>query len=126
MNKWELKWELVELCVKCAGLKPSTAKSYARKFYAKHEENGDSCVSWHSDKQWKEKCNDYDNLTKALNTLKNGIITSDAFVLKLEDVSHVDFKENAIEITTKNGKAIKFGKGFEYLEYVFKYNNRHL
>jgi len=126
MNKWELKWELVELCVKCAGLKPSTAKSYARKFYAKHEENKNSCISYHSDIQWDKKCKDYENLIRALNTLKNGIITSDAFVLKLEDVSHIDFKEGVIEITTKNGKVINFGKGFEYLEYVFKYNDRYL
>jgi hypothetical protein len=126
MNKWELKSELINLCAKCAGLKPSTAKSYARKFFDKSTETDDSCISWYTVRHWNEKTKEVQKLTQALNTLKHGLIKSDTCILKLEDVSYVDFKEDVTEITTKSGKVIKYGKGFEYLEYVFKYNNRDL
>lgn len=122
LGKWDLKRELNELCVKCAVIKPSTAKKYAQDLFNKFsDEKG--CISYYSEKDYKREREQKENLGKALNTLKNGCITSDSSVLKLEDVSYVDFKENVVEITTKNQKVIRYGEGFEYLKYVFKYQN---
>ncbi len=61
------------------------------------------------------------NLFKALRILNQGCIISENCVLKLEDVSYVEFKENGIQITTKNKQVILYSKEFEYLKYVFNY-----
>lgn len=121
LGKWQFQRELQELCTKCTELKPSTAKKYARKLFAKFSQDG--CISHYSDKDYQKLHEQKQNLGKALNTLKEGCITSDSSVLKLEDVSYVEFQENVIEITTKNQQIIRYAKGFEYLKYVFKYQN---
>ena len=124
LDKWSLERELKDLCVKCAGLKPATAKKYAQDFFNKFsDEKG--AISYYSEKEYKEQRKEKENLGKALNVLKNQCITSDSSVLKLEDISYVDFQEKVVEITTKNNKVIRYGEGFEYLKYVFKYQNHY-
>ncbi len=120
MFKQELQKELEALCVKCIGLKASTAKVYAQKLFNKYSQE-DGCISWNSDKEWKQKCIEKQNLKKALDVLKTGFIKADTSFLKLEDISYIKFKEEIIEITTKNGKIINYDlKSFEYLKDVFK------
>jgi hypothetical protein len=123
LGKWEFKRELQKLCAKCTELKPSTAKKYSNELFDKFSEDG--CISHYSEKEYQKQSEQKQNLGKALNTLKEGCITSDSSVLKLEDVSYVDFQENVIEITTKNKQVIRYAKGFEYLKYVFKYQNHY-
>ena len=118
LNKWEFREELKELCAKCVGLKPATAKKYAQDLYNKFSSE-EGCISFYSDKEYKENR----KLTRALADLKAGVIISDNSSLKIEDISYVDFQEKVIEITTKHGKVIRYGEGFEYLEYVFKRPN---
>lgn len=120
LGKWQLKKDLNELCVKCTNLKPSTTKKYAKELFDKYE--GD-CISDYTEQEYDEKNTLKNNLVHALNTLKKGYIQSGNSILKLEDVSYVDFQENVIEITTKNKKVIRYGEGFKYLEYVFKYSS---
>ena len=121
LGKWEFKRELQKLCAKCTELKPSTAKKYANELFDKFSEDG--CISSYSEKKYKKQSEQKQNLGKALNTLKEGCITSDSSVLKLEDVSYVDFQENVIEVTTKNKQVIRYAKGFEYLKFVFTSQN---
>ena len=121
LGKWYFKKELIDLCVKCTSIKPSTAKKYARKLFDKHStEKG--CISYNTQKEYRELQKVKDYLSDALNTLKLGYIVSNDSVLKLEDVSHVEFKKDFIEVYSKNNKLIRYGKGFEYLKYVFNYN----
>jgi hypothetical protein len=121
LGKWEFKRELQKLCAKCTELKPSTAKKYANELFDKFSEDG--CISSYSEKKYQKQSEQKHNLGKALNTLKEGCITSDSCVLKLEDVSYVDFQENVIEVTTKNKQVIRYAKGFEYLKFVFTSQN---
>ncbi len=101
-------------------MKTSTAKIYANKLFNKFEGNG---ISHYSDNENDRMFNVKQKLISALNTIKIGYIEADNKVLKLKDVSFVDIEENVIIITTKNGEKIRYAKGFEYLEYVFKYNS---
>lgn len=122
LDKWTFKRELKELCEKCTTLKPSTAGKYANDLFNKFE---GGCISLYTEKEYEKLRNVKDDLTEALNTLKKGLIESDISVLKLKDVSYVEFQEDVIVITTKNKQIIRYAKGFEYLKYVFKYNNRY-
>ncbi len=119
LHKWKLQEELKELCINCVGLKPSTAKKYAQNLFNKFSDD-DGCISNHSSNDYFKIHTKKEDLLKALYVLKTGIITSSSSVLKIEDISYVDFQEKAIEITTKNGKVIRYNECFEYLKYVFK------
>ncbi len=119
LNKWKFQKELNDLCEKCTKLKPSTAKKHAKKLFDKFSEDG--CISFYTEKQYIEQRDIKINLFKALRILNEGCIISENSVLKLEDVSYVEFKENGIQITTKNKQVILYSKEFEYLKYVFNY-----
>jgi len=120
LSKWSLKEDLKELAIKCTSLKESTAKKYAGELYTKFSEDT-GCITNYSNVRFDEQQVQIRALHKSLNVLKNGIIQSEDFVLKLEDVSSASFEKEVIIVETKNGKIIKLGKGYEYLKYVFKY-----
>ena len=116
LGKWKFKRELQELCVKCTELKPSTAKKYSNELFNKFSKDG--CISNYSEKEYQKQSEQKQNLGKALNTLKEGCITSDSSVLKLEDVSYVDFQENVIEITTTKSRKLKRMLNWLYTIYI--------
>lgn len=119
LSQWVLEKELKDLCMKCTTLKPSTAKKYAKDLFDKFSTR-EGCISQFSDNEYYRQRNIKNNLVKAFNSLKSGIIESDRFVVKLKDVIHVEFIKDEIKVTTRDKKVFRYGEGFEYLEYVFK------
>lgn len=124
LSMWKLERELKDLCVKCTTLKESTAKKYAKSLFDKFSSE-EGCISQNSDSEYYRQMIIKNNLVKALNVLKRGQIESDRFVVKLKDITYVEFIKDEIKVTTKDGKLFLYGEGFEYLEYVFKYNERY-
>jgi len=116
-HKWELRHELKDLCVKCTTLKPPTAKKYAKKFFDKFDED---CITDISQTRVNELHQSINDLEKALTVLKSGNIESINSVLRIKDVSYIEFKDSGvIEVTTKNDKLIRYTEGFSFLKYVF-------
>lgn len=117
-DRWYFQKELKDLCVKCTSLSESTAKKYAQNLFNKFSQK-DGCIGWYSDENYNTLTKKTAEYRQALNTLKQGFIQSRYCSLRLEDVTHINFKENEIIVTTKQNEKHSYSNDFKFLKHIF-------
>ena len=111
MNKWDFKSELSRLCASCAGVKESTARAKANKFFRLHE---NYFPYWGSQVEDLEKQNDKLNLI--LKAIKENKIYFDGGYLVYSEIESISSNDESILITMKSGKLINLEKkSFKWL-----------
>jgi hypothetical protein len=117
-NKYYFENELKKLCIKCTSLSESTARKYAQKLYNDFSQK-DGCITHFSNNEWDYLRESKNEISKALECLKKGFIESKECYLKIDEVIHVEFKQNQILITTKQNKTYSYSNDFKFLKYIF-------
>ena len=117
-DKYFFKQELDKLCVKCTTLSESTARKYSNRLYNEFSKQ-DGCISYFSEDDFYKLRKEMFEIKNALQTLKSGFIESKDCFLRIEDISHIEFKENQILITNKQNKTYSYSNDFKFLKHIF-------